>query len=212
MNGKEHGKLETAALYALGALPADEADSFAAHLNDCVLCRDEVSTLKSAVVGLHVLAPEARPRDELRARLLARIRPQKAGAAQAAASVQTWKDWPAELHASGEVIVRSADTTWQHTATRGVDVRRLFVDSAADRVTMLVRMAPGASYPAHRHAAPEECYVLEGDLLSGDRRMLAGDYKWSATESVDEIQSTRGGCLLFIVSSQRDEILPARTP
>ena len=46
-------------------------------------------------------------------------------------------------------------------------MRRLYVDEAAVMVTMLVRMAPGARYPSHRHAAAEECFVLSGDKAWG---------------------------------------------
>ena len=93
------------------------------------------------------------------------------------------------------------------TAFPGVSARRLFFDAAHQRVTMLVRMAAGATSPPHRHSGPEDCYVLEGDLDTGRRIMRSGDYEHSLPESVHATQSTRGGCLLFIVSSLGDEIL-----
>ena len=75
-------------------------------------------------------------------------------------------------------------------------------------VTMLIRMAPGTAYPAHRHGGAEECYVLEGDLHVGDDIVMhAGDYQRAEAGSTHPVQSTRGGCLLLLTSSLRDELV-----
>jgi anti-sigma factor ChrR (cupin superfamily) len=74
---------------------------------------------------------------------------------------------------------------------------------------MLVRMTEGASYPSHRHAAAEECLVLEGDLIVGEDVLRAGDFQRSEAGSVHPPQSTRAGCLLYILSSLEDELLEA---
>jgi len=50
--------------------------------------------------------------------------------------------------------------------------------------------------------------VLEGVLNVGDLRMKAGDHQRAAAGSAHVVQSTDSGCLLFIVSSLRDELLP----
>lgn len=83
------------------------------------------------------------------------------------------------------------------------------MDAANDRLTMLVRMNAGTSYPAHRHRGVEECYVLEGDLYGPNFEMRAGDYQRLAGGSVHGVQGTRGGCSLFIVSLMNDELLPS---
>jgi anti-sigma factor ChrR (cupin superfamily) len=83
-------------------------------------------------------------------------------------------------------------------------MRVLAIDAAADRFTALVRMAPGANYPAHRHGGPEECFVLEGDLRHEERVMRAGDYEWVAAGSHHGPQTTAEGCLVLIHSSLSD--------
>ena len=60
--------------------------------------------------------------------------------------------------------LRSGEGAWKATGFEGIQVRRLFVDRERETVSMLVKMAAGARYPRHRHAAVEECYVIEGDL------------------------------------------------
>jgi anti-sigma factor ChrR (cupin superfamily) len=89
-----------------------------------------------------------------------------------------------------------------------VFTKQLYVDPARDTVTMLVRMEPGSSYPPHRHGGPEECLVVEGDLRVGDVVLQAGDYQCAAGDSTHDVSTTVNGCILLIVSSQYDELLP----
>lgn len=43
--------------------------------------------------------------------------------------------------------------------------------------SMLVRFAPGAGVPDHRHAVHEDCLMLEGSMFLGDIVLRAGDYQ-----------------------------------
>jgi anti-sigma factor ChrR (cupin superfamily) len=122
-------------------------------------------------------------------------------------SSQPWKSWGSDATTGGFLFVPGAGADWENTSIAGVVTRRLFSDAANDRVTMLVRMAPGTAYPAHRHGGPEDCYVLEGDLRVGDLHMRKGDFQRAELGSEHVIQSTDGGCLLLLVSSQRDTLL-----
>jgi hypothetical protein len=54
--------------------------------------------------------------------------------------------------------------SWEGTAIKDIEAKVLFRDLYNGMVTQLVRIAPGTSYPRHRHADKEECYVLEGDV------------------------------------------------
>ena len=195
---------ERAALHALGALEPDAAVLYDAHLEICPLCRTEVAIHLPTVEALGGAADPASPPASLKARVMDRVR-----AGGDAVAIQAWKRWAPSDTGEGMVIVRGAGS-WEKTGVLGVEVRRLFVDAAADRLTMLVRMAPGTSYPAHSHGGVEECYVLEGDLYGPDFEMRAGDYQRLEGGSVHGIQGTKDGCLLFIASSMNDELLPAR--
>jgi quercetin dioxygenase-like cupin family protein len=125
-----------------------------------------------------------------------------------------WKSWgsaPPEGFVADPArafhFVGSDAGAWEPTGVEGIEARRLSVDRENDRATFLARMAPGTSYPAHRHAGPEECYVLSGDLRVGDLHMHAGDYQRADPGSIHGVQSTDAGCLLLLVSSLDDEIL-----
>jgi quercetin dioxygenase-like cupin family protein len=125
---------------------------------------------------------------------------------------QIWKVWAKASSTQtadtpGILVRRAKEGQWEDTGINGISVKRLLVDPANDSVTMLVRMPAGASYPRHRHAGAEQCYVLEGDLHDGDATLHAGDYQCADAESIHGVQYTEKGCLLLIVSSLHDEIV-----
>ena len=85
-------------------------------------------------------------------------------------------------------------------------MKTLHVDQLAQRATILVRMAPGASYPGHRHAGDEDCFVISGSLQIGDITMRTGDFQHAPAGSRHPVQTTDEGCLLFIQTSLHDEL------
>jgi len=200
-----------AALYLLGSLAADEAAAFEEHLTSCPTCQAEVGQLREATSALAVLAVEVDPPKELRARLLQRVAASahaSADEAHAAAArpAQSWKDW-APSRGDGPIFVPAADAGWQPTGVAGVFAKGLFVDPRHDRVTMLVRMDAGSTYPAHRHGGPEECFLIEGDLDDGEIAMHAGDYLRKDGGTLHGVQSSKGGCVMLIISSLHDELV-----
>lgn len=195
---------ERAALHAVGALESDAAIHFAQHLEVCEACRVELDSHREAIEALGRSLEPVAPPPSLKARLTAAVSKEPE-----AAVIQKWKLWTPSALGSAMTIVRGQDA-WEPTAIDGVDVRRLFVDKPNDRLTMLVRMTGGTEYPAHRHAGVEECYVLEGDLYGTGWEMRAGDYQRLERGSVHGVQGTRDGCVLLIVSSMNDELLPIR--
>jgi anti-sigma factor ChrR (cupin superfamily) len=196
-----------AALYALGALEAPEAIEFQAHLDDgCPTCEAEVHAFEAVAHQLAFSRPPMSPSPQVRERLMDRISQDVAGR-RTMDNPQVWKNWTPTPE-QPRWVVRGHEGDWQPTSIEGVSVKNLFVDDARHYVTMLVRMMPGSYYPSHRHSAAEECYVVQGDMYVGRQRYFAGDYIRNSAESVDEDICTEGGCLLFIVSSQQDEVLP----
>jgi anti-sigma factor RsiW len=60
--------------YLLGAMPPDERAAFAAHLESCDACREEVARLRPATDALPLSAPIVAPPPELRDRIMAVVR------------------------------------------------------------------------------------------------------------------------------------------
>ncbi len=188
---------EAPALYAAGAMDPREAQAFEEHLAaGCVRCCEALKNLETAVDALLAGIEPVAPSPATRARVLE------------AANARPWTAWsPDQARGGLFTLSAAAQGEWQPTGFAGVWVRRLFVDAANDRVTALFKLEPGTSYPAHRHAGPEECLVVEGDLHVGDEVLHRGDYQRAAAGSQHPVQSTAGGCVLLIAGSMRDELL-----
>jgi quercetin dioxygenase-like cupin family protein len=114
----------------------------------------------------------------------------------------------AEL-APGILLVRPEGLEWRALPmVPGIDVKVLFRDEEAGIFRALVRMAPGAELPRHQHAAHEEIYIVEGTAVHAGVEARAGEYCHSDPGSVHEAISSPAGCTLFLVGSERDELLP----
>ena len=205
---------EFAALYALGTLPSAEASTYEQHLGEgCASCTAELRRMEATSSSLALLALPEVPPARLRERLLVRIRVKTATTPEV--TPQVWKKWEGaggSSASSGETStgwtsVPAHEGSWEETGLPGISVRRLFVDPVREYVTMLVRAAPGASYPPHRHYDVEECFVLEGDLHVDQSVLHKGDYQRAEAGSIHNIQWTEGGCTILIVSSTKDELL-----
>lgn len=177
---------ERAALYALGLLEGDERRAFEDHLGSgCELCLAELRSFEHVVAQLPYAMAPSKPSPTLRDRLMTRIRPA----------------------AKPPHIVRADEGVWARTGLPGVTFKQLYVDTAQETITMLVRLAGGARYPAHHHAGPEHCLVIEGDVQIGDQSFGVGDYMCAAEDTDHGILSSRNGCVLLIIASQHDKLI-----
>ncbi len=200
---------ETAALYVLGSLEEEEARVWRLHAIECEVCRREVSSLAASARELTRLSPVEAVPEELWSRVLERIRRTGSGA-DVTGEKQVWKGWKhttAAVREGGFNFLGALESAFEPTGFEGVEARRLFVDHEKGRVTMMVRMRAGSSYPAHVHAGEEECFVVSGDLRVGELKMGAGDYQRAATGSRHGVQSTETGCVLLLTSSTSDRLV-----
>ena len=69
---------------------------------------------------------------------------------------------------------RWSEPDWEQVAP-GIECKLLAFDAGRHRVSMLVRLALSASYPAHTHAGVEELHLLDGELWIDERKLLPGD-------------------------------------
>jgi len=202
--------------FLLGTLQHSEEKELVEHLaSGCSDCGKAIAAATRTMRALSwslLPAETVNPPASLKQRVLNSIKHIENPSAGGNVGPQIWKTWPDTKPAAhplqaGLVMVRAQEGGWEDVGINGIKTKRLLVDESRDSVTMLVRMPAGASYPRHRHAGPEQCYVLEGDLHVGGLILRAGDYQCATAESLHEVQHTEGGCLLFIVSSLHDEIV-----
>src|SRR5688572_1069307 len=78
-----------------------------------------------------------------------------------------------------------SEPDWDEVAD-GIGCKLLATDSKRHRVSMLVRLAPGAAYPPHTHAGVEELHLLQGELWIDALKLRPGDYNRAQAPSADD--------------------------
>jgi anti-sigma factor ChrR (cupin superfamily) len=179
---------EATCAYAAQALPKGEVAAAEAHIASCPDCRGELESLRP-VVDRFVSWPTdvLRPTTTLQARLALRIAG-KAG-----------------KHPVPPPAPRWSEPEWEQVAP-GIKCKLLASDTERHRVSMLVRLAPGASYPPHTHAGTEELHLLDGELWIDERKLFPGDYKFGAPGAGDERVWSETGCTCVLVTSTKDTL------
>ncbi len=92
---------------------------------------------------------------------------------------------------------------WEEVAP-GILCKLLATDAQADRVSMLVHLAPGVDYPPHTHAGVEELHLLEGELWIDERKLVPGDYNRATRGTADKRVWSETGCTCVLMTSTRD--------
>src|SRR5204863_4663747 len=96
-----------------------------------------------------------------------------------------------------------SEPDWEQVSP-GIECKLLATDTESHRVSMLVRLAPGASYPAHTHASVEELHLLDGELWIDERKLVPGDYNYGAPGASDERVGSETGCTCGVHTCTRD--------
>lgn len=103
---------------------------------------------------------------------------------------------------SQRVVLRPQDMEWVDSPQPGV--QRVLLDRIGGevaRATSLVRYAPGACFPVHRHGGGEEILVLDGVFQEGDAAWPAGLYLRNPPGSSHQPRS-EAGTRLFVKLGQ----------
>ena len=185
-NPCEHS--EATCAYAAQALSAAEGAAAEAHIAACDDCRRELESLRPVLDRLVAWPTDVlRPPASLLSRLADRIA-EETGRPLAAAPETRW-----------------AEPDWEAVAP-GIECKMLANDAERRRVSMLVRLAPGASYPPHTHAGIEELHLLEGELWIDERMLVPGDYNYGPPGASDERVWSETGCTCVLITSTEDTL------
>ncbi len=172
--------------YALDVLPAAEAAAAESHIASCPKCRTDLAALRPLIDRFAAWPTDVvRPAGSLRERLAERI----AGKVGAKPLVPKLPQW--------------AEPAWENVAP-GIECKLLATDEDRHRVSMLVRLEPGASYPAHTHAGVEELHLLHGELWIDERKLFPGDYNYGEPGTGDDRVFSETGCTCVLVTSTKD--------
>jgi len=124
---------------------------------------------------------------------------------------------PAALPPGGRTVlpgvsaVLVGDAEWKSALLPGLDFKLLHRDDARGYTTRLLRFAPGSTYPAHRHGATEEVFIVAGSVVLNGVTLRAGDYCRSEAGTNETAAFSAEGGLAIIVSSDADEFVNAGT-
>jgi len=188
-------RAEATCAYGLQVLPASEVAAAQTHIAACPDCQRELESLRSVIDSFAAWPNDVlRPTTSLGTRLALRIAEETGKEPvppPARRGVQTW-----------------AEPEWEPVAP-GIQCKLLASDAERHRVSMLVRLAPGASYPAHTHAGTEELHLLGGELWIDDKKLFPGDYNYGAPGAGDERVWSETGCTCAY-QHQRPSAFPMR--
>jgi anti-sigma factor ChrR (cupin superfamily) len=179
---------ERVSAYAVHALPLSEARAVEEHLASCRQCRRELQTLRPIVDSFASWPTDVlRPAPSLQRRLARRI----AADTDAEPMMPPARQW--------------SEPQWEEVAP-GIACKLLASDPDRGRVSMLVRLAPGAAYPPHTHAGVEELHLLDGELWIEDRKLYPGDYNRAEPGTADERVWSETGCTCVLITSLHDAL------
>jgi len=175
--------------HVLQALPSEDVRSFEAHLSMCETCRSEHAAVSRITKRFDAWPTDVlRPASDLRERLARRIADET----------------------GGEIVLppvtRWSEAAWRNVAP-GIECKLLATDPKRNVVSMLVRLEPGASYPAHVHASVEELHLLSGELWIDDRKLQPGDYNRGNPGDADHRVWSETGCTCVLITSTQDILM-----
>ncbi len=99
---------------------------------------------------------------------------------------------------TARVVMHGDTLPWESSPMAGVERRRLDrVDADNDRVTTIVRYAPGSHFSSHVHGGGEEFIVLEGVFEDDYGEWPVGSYIRNPPQSSHTPGSTPG-CTIFV--------------
>src|SRR5688572_21978149 len=177
---------ELVSAYALRALSPGAEPMVEAHIASCPHCRRELEALRPVIEAFVSWPTDVlRPGASLQGRLARRIADETGGKPVLPAARQ----W--------------SEPEWEQVAP-GIFCKLLATDTEKHRVSMLVRLAPGADYPPHSHAGVEELHLLDGELWIDDRKLYPGDYNRAEPGTGDKRVWSETGCTCVLITSTRD--------
>jgi anti-sigma factor ChrR (cupin superfamily) len=175
-----------AAAFVLGALPPEAAADLSERIDASPALREEVESLRAVADELLLAAEPVPPRADVRDRLLSRV------AADAAGTAAPRPPLPDLLFAF------DADAVWKDV---GPGLQRRLLSRGPDAVLYVVRVAPGATIPAHDHERVEHSYILSGSIDVDGTLCRPGDYHRAAAGTRHVVPYSAEGCVMLVVES-----------
>jgi anti-sigma factor ChrR (cupin superfamily) len=191
---------EQASLYALGALHDAEQTAFEHELRGNEELRQLVRNLQRTA-DLVALSSPAQPLPPgLRDKVLQQIESSSDENPAAKKSLPPLNPGLSFIDAPGA-------RDWKPLPIPGTYIKLLSLEKERGYAVLMGKLDPGARYPAHINAGPEDFYILTGDLHIGNRRLAAGDFHHADGGSQHEENYSVEGCTLIAVLTTDDPLV-----
>lgn len=146
MNGNHEEFFEDIAVYALGALPANDARRVREHMLECPECRAEYTALRDTTASLGLAAEACEPGADgiqvsplLKGRIMRDVRASVAAPAASGAPRRRPSFWPAYLVAAACIAIAMISTISNLSLNSSLSQTRAQLASANDRANALSR-------------------------------------------------------------------------
>jgi anti-sigma factor ChrR (cupin superfamily) len=114
---------------------------------------------------------------------------------------------PASLPFGLKFLPGADQSDWKPLPVPGTAIKLLSLERDRGYAVLLGKLEPGARYPAHVNSGPEDFYILTGDLVVGDRKLVAGDFHHADRGSRHEENYSLEGCTLIAVLTTDDPLV-----
>ena len=97
---------------------------------------------------------------------------------------------------------------FQQTSHPGVSIHFYHRDRTSGHAAVMIRMAPGSSYPKHRHNGPEELLILQGGFRDEQGEYRTGEFCRFEDGSAHHPVALNEGedCVFFAIASEGIEL------
>jgi len=190
---------ELASLYALGALSPPERQAFEAVLSGDPELLALARSLQSAITVATVATVGVSVPPDLKDKVMRRIDEVEAARTARPASPISRLGLNFTFGAS--------QSGWKQLPIPGASIKLLSLERDCGYAVLMGKLEPGARYPAHLNAGPEDFYILTGDLVIGDRKLVAGDFHHADAGSQHDENYSVEGCTLIAVLTTSDPLV-----
>jgi anti-sigma factor ChrR (cupin superfamily) len=190
---------EQACLYALGALSPAEHGTFELELASHPELRALTRSLQSAIsLATRALPAVALP-PGLKSKVFRRI--EKLNAVKLHEKVLPVESLGLDF------ALAAGESGWKALPIPGASIKLLSLEPERGYAVLLGKLEPGSRYPAHVNSGPEDFYILTGDLVIGNRQLVAGDFHHADAGSQHAENHSVGGCTLIAVLTTNDPLV-----
>ena len=188
---------EQASLYVLGALTPEEQRAFETQMRAQEELRELVLQLQRTTGLVAKSVPQTPPPPQLKAIILERI----------AAASHLPLPSPTTAIPGLRFQAAASASGWKGLPLPGAFIKLLSFEPERGYAVLLGKIEAGVRYPAHVNAGPEDFYILSGDLVVGNRRLVAGDFHHADKGSQHEVNYSEHGCTLLAVLTTDDPLV-----